>query len=236
MCVGDTKAFLGRFGDEHSKSVHDEEDDYDHPRLGLGASNDPPPAPVNIGMTGDEAYQRRLAMSAGFKRSSPPPPTPPTAVPSFTPSSFKPDVPIDLASGLNDEAEEDDIPGISAAPRSAPALATQAESSEEAYRNRLAMFQQTHAVPVRSPTPEQPSLAYNPFAPTAFVPPPSAAGLPVAGSVLSDEKVKSSREAAAAIAARLAALAPPATAADSSDSAIATSIDPTKSQPAAANK
>lgn len=95
------------------------------------------------------------------------------------------------------------------------------QSADEVYLRRLALSQARQAPePIKAPiipTPavvpllafvppvSPPALAYNPFAPPASVPPPPSA-LPPS---LSDEKVRSSREAAAAIAARLKALAPP---------------------------
>lgn len=171
-------------------------------------------------MTGDEAYQRRLAMSAGLKRSSPPaePILPGTAVPAFAPSTSVPDTTPYMISTSTAEDDESEIPGLDVLPPlpSAPVPRATTETGEEAYLRRLAMSQRTTSALVRPPSPEPPALAYNPFAPTVFVPSPSAAGLPSTGMALSEEKVKSSREAAAAIAAKLAALAPPESSADAS--------------------
>lgn len=155
-------------------------------------------------MTGDEAYQRRLAMSRGFQMATA---SEPTINPSLTP----------LASSQPLPAGEDvafDQPGpsgiLSSPPPAAPRVT---ETGEEAYLRRLAMSQsrsQPSAVspPISVHTPEfseePPTLSYNPFAPPA-VPPPPPPGPPG----LSEDRVRSSREAAAAIAARLAALAPP---------------------------
>ncbi|KAI0345187.1 hypothetical protein BDW22DRAFT_1390597 [Trametopsis cervina] len=195
----------GRFDDDASKPRFGDDEDYDRPRtLGLGASAAAPPAPV-VDMTGDEAYQRRLAMSASFKAASPPPPS--TAPPAFIPTpAFKP------SASLSVPLDDDDnyIPGLGAPPPAPPPSVPRVETGEEAYLRRLALSQRTPAAaPVRPPSPEPPSLAYNPFAPTAAVPPPAAAGLPSSGTTLSDEKARKTREAAAAIAARLSALAPP---------------------------
>ena len=184
----------GRYDDEPR---HDQEDeDYDRPRgIGSTASR---PVPVDVDLTGDEAYQRRLAMSAGFQRAASPKPTP--AAPSFTIAGRASSAP---------EEPEDDVPSFDAPPP--PSVPPTAATGEEAYLRRLAMSQpKSEPVPrVAARTPEPPALAYNPFAPTASVPPPSAAGLPSSGSVLSEEMVKSRRETAAAIAAKLAALKPP---------------------------
>ncbi|CCM05042.1 uncharacterized protein FIBRA_07244 [Fibroporia radiculosa] len=180
-----------------------DEEDYDRPRgLGSTAVADPPPAAVDTTLTGDEAYQRRLAMSKAFRPAASPVPAP---VPNITPEppAFtaptppeRPPPEDDAIPGLSDEAsyvkneeEEDTIPGLNA------------------------------SRPPRSPSPpvfESPALAYNPFAPPTSVPPPPGPPLPAG---LSEEKVRSSREAAAAIAARLKALAPPAGSAEASGSA-----------------
>lgn len=193
-----------------------DDEDYDRPR-GLGASAHPPAVAVDPSLTGDEAYQRRLAMSA-----RPPPPSAPSAVPALTPPSISaqkvspPAAPVPppafTSSAPAEEADDDEIPGFGApppshAPAPPPVPPVRVETGEEAYLRRLAMAQKPQ--PPRQPSPEPTPLAYNPFAPTASVPPPSAAGLPASGSALSNERMRSSRETAAAIAARLSALAPP---------------------------
>ncbi|KAG7452577.1 uncharacterized protein BT62DRAFT_10373 [Guyanagaster necrorhizus] len=126
-----------------------------------------PVVPLDKNMTGDEAYQRRLALS----RLQPPrAPSPP---------------------------QEDDITSRSAL---APPPAT--ETGEEAYLRRLVMSSRP---PVPAPAPRPPSppqLAYNPFAPPSVPPPPPGPPAAVLQATI-DEKVK----AAAAIAARLGALA-----------------------------
>jgi len=202
----------GRYEDQ-------DEDDYDRPRgLGNGASAIPPPVVVDTTLTGDEAYQRRLAMSAGFQPAVsqipiqksdssfvPSPPAYPQAPPSF-----------DSVPGLSttatappppSEDDDDTIPGLSVS-----AVPTHAvNTGDEAYVRRVAMSQprQPPAAPMYQ-QPEPPTLAYNPFAPPSSVPPPPPGPPPPLGaSTLSEEKVRSSREAAAAIAAKLKALAPP---------------------------
>ncbi|KAK7689101.1 hypothetical protein QCA50_007792 [Cerrena zonata] len=189
---------MGRYDDE-------QEEDYDRP-VGLGAAALPPPAPVNVSMTGDEAYQRRLALSRGLQ------PAPPTGNPPFTPSFSSQAFPgtEDHSLSIKHDVEElSDLPP--SPPRAVPPVT---ETGDEAYLRRLALSQARQhpsAIPVPSlpvslpsVSDEPPALAYNPFAPPA-VPPPPPTGL----LGLSEDKVKSSREAAAAIAARLAALAPP---------------------------
>ncbi|KAJ6547484.1 hypothetical protein B0H19DRAFT_1221493 [Mycena capillaripes] len=145
-------------------------------RRGLGApaaASAPPPA----NLTGDDAFQRRLAMSAARR-----PPSPPHA---FDHSS----TPVD----------EDAIPGLSAG--NASAAPPPAESGDEAYLRRVAMASLSRPPPpppARSPSP--PTLAYNPFAPPSVPPPPP--GPPPSMAAALDARVK----AAAAIAARLSAL------------------------------
>lgn len=133
-------------------------------------------------MTGEEAYARRLALSQGI--SVPQNPSP--------------------------------------APAPAPAPFPVAETGDEAYQRRLAMSQAmgtpTRAPPIppapRVPTPSpEEELPYNPITPPSVTPPPPPpeSALPAASSIPQnpdfEERVKHSREAAAAVAARLARLA-----------------------------
>ncbi|GJE98100.1 hypothetical protein PsYK624_143220 [Phanerochaete sordida] len=184
----------GRFEDDAKQDIDQDEDDYERPR-GLG-SVPALAAPVDVSLTGDEAYQRRLAMSKGIQ---PDTSSAPSLAPAFAPASSN----VVRPPGSD---HEDDIPS---APSVRPPVA---ESGEEAYLRRLALSQQKPPEPIpraETKTPEPPALAYNPFVPTASIPPPAAAGLPSSGVALSEEKVRSSREAAAAIAAKLRALRPP---------------------------
>lgn len=100
------------------------------------------PVELDVSMTGDEAYARRLAMSQG-------------RVATVT-------VPEPIVSS------------VSAPPP--PIVA-----------------------PTKQPSPEPPTLAYNPFAPPIVPPPPPPVDF--------DDRVKNSRETAAAIAARLSKIA-----------------------------
>lgn len=172
----------GRYEETDRWSRTEEERREVDERLGLGApapALDPAPAPANL--TGDEAYQRRLAMSAAGRRPASLPPAlyyPPTA----------PD-------------DDGAIPGLSIG--NAPAVPPREESGDEAYLRRVAMASVSRPSPppppARSPSP--PTLAYNPFAPPSVPPPPP--GPPPSMAAALDARVK----AAAAIAARLGALA-----------------------------
>jgi splicing factor 45 len=146
--------------------------------------DDSAPLIVSRDMSGDEAYQRRLAMSAGMRAVSPP------AAIIHTPSP----------QALDDD--EDSIPGLQVA-----ATHPLAETGDEAYLRRVALSQ-AQARPPMIPTFSEvatetsPSLAYNPFAPPSVPPPPPGPpGTSVPNAL--EDKVK----AAAAIAARLGALA-----------------------------
>jgi splicing factor 45 len=181
-------------------------------------------------MTGEEAYQRRLAMSTTFQ------PVSETASPVLTATNA--------------------IEGASTTAMESPPL-PRAETGEEAYLRRVAMSQQGPLQP--SPpqaTPTQPprdadeevyqrsvalssqqtpppsqaeqdtfepsdSSGYNPFAPQSVPPPPPPSSIPGAASPSNatnfEERVRNSRNAAAAIAAKFCALAPPAEGKDSSD-------------------
>lgn len=199
----------------------DYEDDMDRPR-GLGASA--APVKVDVSMTGDEAYQRRLAMSQGSKpatifspSSSENPSGPDLSFQTISSSSSATPVP---SSSLHADASDYINTDLS----SEASRAALAQSGEEAYLRRLAMSQTRGAAATIAPPPIPPpvvssppiaatepsGLAYNPFAPPSAVPPPPSAIPPS----LSEDKVRSSREAAAAIAAKLRALAPPPGSAD----------------------
>ena len=204
---------LGRFDDDM---------DYDrHQTVRISAFHNPV-APIDVDMSGEEAYQRRLAISASTGPVSPLPPRVATeTAPTLTsPAALESAVrPVSMT-----PVDDDEIPGFGASPPPVPAV--QDETGEEVYLRRLAMSQQAPAdAPVRPPTPEPPALAYNPFAPPASVPPPP--------SDISDMKVKNSRQIAAAIAARLSALAPPPT---SSEPATTTGLPSSSSSEAEVTK
>jgi splicing factor 45 len=156
------------------------------------------PVSINRDLTGEEAYQRRLAMSATVKPPSPPPPPAPAPVLGLFSASM---------TAPYHEESDDFIPGLMMSSGRVPP-----DAGDEAYMRRVAMSTATTLlVPPRSPSPpslteqESPpsSLAYNPFAPRSVPPPPPGPPGTFLPSLM-EEKVK----AAAAIAAKLGALAP----------------------------
>ncbi|TBU29002.1 hypothetical protein BD311DRAFT_777782 [Dichomitus squalens] len=194
------------------------DEDYDLPRGGIGAPSHPPPpvAPVNISMSGDEAYQRRLALSQGFQPPEPPAPSfaPPASTSSFTTfSGLEPFSATPSSSFDHSRRGDEGIPGLSepSSPSPPPAVPISAQSGEEAYLRRLALSQQSAQAP-RAPSPlpfddEPPSR-------TSSVPPPAILPLSVSAppaAPITADKIQSSKQAAAAIAARLSALAPKGT-------------------------
>ena len=205
------------------------DEDYDRPRGGIGAPaiSPPPTAPVNASMTGDEAYQRRLAMSQGFRptESPAPPLAPPPASQSVssTFSGFAPfSVPPSSSFGQSGYGDNDGVSGLGGPPSFAsppppppPVAAPVAQSGEEAYLRRLALSQQgVQPQPPRSPSPLPFDDTPPPQIQIPFVPPPASVPPPVT-ALASADKIQSSKQAAAAIAARLSALAPKGVAAAS---------------------
>ncbi|KAG5353962.1 hypothetical protein C0989_011450 [Termitomyces sp. Mn162] len=171
-----TRALSGRFGDQHFDRWSRADDE---------KRESSRPTPIATTMTGDEAYQRRLAMSNPVQ-SAPPP----------------------VASA------EDETPSVSME------AAHAVQTGDEAYLRRVAMSTMKRAPPPEPVSPPSPPpLAYNPFAPPS-VPPPS--GPPGTAPSEIEAKVK----AAAAIAARLSALAGSAPAAPSPPPAEDTKPDP----------
>ncbi|KAJ4488130.1 hypothetical protein J3R30DRAFT_3695776 [Lentinula aciculospora] len=185
----------GRFNDHDSFDHWSRADDE---RRGIGNKarempREPPPAQLDRDLTGDEAYQRRLQMSMGFR--------PPPVALSPPPNS------------ANDEDKYIDVPSSSNPVGRDPSPSfSRPETGDEAYLRRLAMSTSARpsspsapeppsvpSMPVRQPSP--PQLAYNPFAPPPAPPPPPGAP----GAFIMDERART----AAAIAAKLGAIRPP---------------------------
>ncbi|KAF8163254.1 hypothetical protein B0H34DRAFT_694685 [Crassisporium funariophilum] len=131
--------------------------------------HDAPPVAVDRNLTGDEAFQRRLAMSTKPQSPPPPPVAPPIVV----------------------QPMDEDLPFIT--PHAM-------ETNEDVDHRPAAMSHPP--VPHRPRSLSPPTLAYNPFAPPSVPPPPPGPpGTAFPGDF--EAKVK----AAAAIAAKLGALA-----------------------------
>lgn len=164
-----TYSSIGRY-DEYDHWNRDEDD---VPR-GLGA----PIAPVITDMTGDEAYQRRLAMSSGPQQSIPPITT------------------VDRNMSGNDAYAR----RMAMSSGQPPSLSKE-ETGDEGYQREVATSLTSQVHQQEPPNESSSSLAYNPFAPISFPPPPPGP-LP---SI--EDEVARKREAAAAIAAKFGALA-----------------------------
>jgi splicing factor 45 len=160
------------------------------------------PAAVDRSLTGEEAYLRRIAMSAGPK---PLEPSPPSAVVDRTLTGDEAyQRRLALSAGLKSHEPapsasigeaDDSIPGLTIGDE--PSVPQPSTTGEEAYLRRIAMSTIGHKPSPAVPA-SPPPLAYNPFAPPAVPSPPLVA--PATSSL--EEKVK----AAAAIAAKLSAL------------------------------
>lgn len=198
----------GRFGEDVDRWTRED----DEPARGLGTATISEPVVIEKDLTGDEAYQRRLALSAqtgdeAYQRrlalsqvTAAAPVSATVVTPARVPSPPSIPAPAPLRTPFEDTDQNDDdsIPGLRPLPPT-PA-APVAQTGEEAYLRRLARSQSTSPEPTSGPT-----LAYNPFAPPSVPPPP-----PPHGSIPEDlnEKIRKGKEAAAAIAAKLKALAP----------------------------
>ncbi|EAU88587.2 DRT111 [Coprinopsis cinerea okayama7 len=140
---------------------------------------DPSPTPVVMdkNLSGEDAYLRRLAMSQG--RSYPP------------------------------LVEPDAVEGSSAVPTPTPppAAPPREQTGDEAYLRRLAMSTRPAAPPPPMRTASPPPLAYNPFAPPTVPPPPAVVAPPVGTAPSLENKAEEMKKQAAAIAARLSAMA-----------------------------
>lgn len=238
---------LGRFDGQDTFDRWSRADD-DRPR-GIG-STDAPPAVVDLNMSGEDAYMRRLAMSQG---AAAPRVLSPALMPVDRDMSGEEAYQRRLALSTGGQAaqtatppasDDADLDMASTNDVADPPMASvdRAETGDEAYQHRLAMSQvlqptappfiPTQPLPMPPSTAEPPSpprLAYNPFAPPANVPPPPG---PIPSGF--EDKVK----AAANIAARLSALAAAAgaTSAGAGDSGIDSPAPPPPSEDESAPK
>jgi splicing factor 45 len=179
-------------------------------------------------MTGDEVYQRRLAMSTGFKPASQT--TSPASVATAVDSAGTVPVgaPVPLATAETGEeaylrrvamSQGAPPPPSQPAPVQPPSI-----TGDEAYQRRVALSSQQ--VPVPPPQPQQQpsepsdSSGYNSFTQSVPQPPSSIPSATSAGDVPDfEERVRNSRNAVAAIAAKFSAFAPPGEVKDSSEPA-----------------
>lgn len=147
-------------------------DEDDVPR-GFGAAA----APVNAIMTGDEAYQRRLALSSGLQQSTP-----------------------SVAAVDREMTGNDAYARRLALSAGQPPSFSKGDTGDDAYQRRVTASPMSQAHDPEPPS-ESPPLAYNPFAPVSVPSPPPGPPPSI------EDEVARKREAAAAIAAKFAALA-----------------------------
>jgi splicing factor 45 len=191
---------IGRHDDGDDRWIGGNDNDYERPSA-LAYSSVTAPADVN--MTGDEAYQRRLAMSTGLQ---PPSNRPREPSPSASVSSTFAPPPREET---GDEAYQRRLAMSQARPPPA-----QETGSEEFMRRTIVSPapQEQSLFPPQDATPEEdePPFAggYNPFAPREPPPPPPQAATVGHSASSFEDRVQTSKNAAAAIAAKLAALAP----------------------------
>ncbi|KAI6150319.1 hypothetical protein BKA82DRAFT_4114203 [Pisolithus tinctorius] len=183
----------------------------------------PPPAPADRNLSGEEAYLRRLVLSTRGKavRRSPE-----LAATASNTVNMEEEHDEDAIPGLGMTSKMDtdaDVPGTTDGPTAPP---FRAETGDDAYQRRLTMsrglqptappfqpsfqssVQAAPSPPVQSPPPPSPPrVAYNPFSPPSSVPPPPAPSQQPQRPSGFEDKIKQ----AASIAAKLSALAPPAT-------------------------
>ncbi|KAI6028824.1 hypothetical protein F5J12DRAFT_961299 [Pisolithus orientalis] len=189
----------------------------------------PPPAPADRNLSGEEAYLRRLVLSTRGKavRRSPE-----LAATASNTVNMEEEHDEDAIPGLGMTSKMDadaDVPGATDGPTASP---FRAETGDEAYQRRLTMsrglqptappfqpsfqssVQAAPSPPVQSPPPPSPPrMAYNPFTPPSSVPPPPASSQQPQRPSGFEDKIKQ----AASIAAKLSALAPPASLSTSAD-------------------
>lgn len=169
---------LGRYGETYDRWTRKDDEREKSQR----ADDQSIAMAVDRELTGDEAYQRRLALSKGVRPASPP-------------ENNQPGQPQDEDITVPDPAHDSQSPG----------------TGEEAYLRRLAMSTMHRTQPpLQAPSPPSqprvvtpPPLSFNPFAPPSVPPPPPG---DVPGAIPAGD-IDAKKKAAAAIAAKLGALA-----------------------------
>ena len=181
------------------------------------------PVSRDINITGEEVYQRRLAMSTGFKPASQSTSSASATNAVDAPGTVAIEAPAPPA--RIETGEEAYLRRVAMSqgppPPSSQSVPAQPAPStgDDAYQRRVALSSQQVPLPQpqRQPSEASDSLGYNSFAQS--VPPPSIPNASSADDVTPDfeERVRNSRNAAAAIAAKFSAFAPPEEAKDSSE-------------------
>ena len=176
-------------------------------------------------ITGEEVYQRRLAMSTGFKPASQT--TSPASVGAAVDSAGT--VPVRAPPATAETGEEAYLRRVamSQGPPPPPSLPAPVQpppipiTGDEAYQRRIALSSQQVPVPPQpQQQPSEPSdpSEYNSFTQSVLQPPSSIPSATPAGDVPDfEERVRNSRNAAAAIAAKFSAFEPPGEVKDSSE-------------------
>ena len=203
--------YEGRYG-SHDDRWSREDDEY--PQGGIGSTPVTRPAPQDLNMTGDEVYRRRLAMSTGFK------PAPASVATSVDSAGNVPlGAPARAETGEGAYLRRVAMSQGPPPPPSQPAPVQPAPiTGDEAYQRRVALSSQQ--VPVPPPQPQQPSEpsdspGYHSFTQSGPQP-PSIPEATSAGDVPDfEQRVRNSRNAAAAIAAKFSAFEPPGEVKDS---------------------
>jgi splicing factor 45 len=205
----DPNLYVGRYGETYDRwsrkgDNKDQDRDRGHDYDEMSMDSTPAPvAPADRDLTGDEAYQRRLAMSGGFRAPSPPPQDQPI-IEEITPDT-----------ALKDETGEE-------AYLRRVAMSTM-------HRPQAQPISQPPPQQPQSKFPSPPPLAFNPFAPPSVPPPPPPPGI---GGAPANPAIEEKKKAAAAIAAKLGALAalalpqPPPTSVESNVSPLPTEDAP----------
>lgn len=179
-------------------------------------------------ITGEEVYQRRLAMSTGFKPASQT--TSPASVGAAVDSAGTVPVRAPVPPVTAETGEEAYLRRVAMSqgpPPPPPSLPAPVQpppipiTGDEAYQRRVALSSQQVSVspqPQQQPSELPDSSEYNSFTQSVLQPPSSIPSATPAGDVPDfEERVRNSRNAAAAIAAKFSAFEPPGEVKDSSE-------------------